>query len=1197
MRDRNSWHRPVSRELSRIWDSLPGVPDGVTPAHLCQVELGLRVLERLAPEEAAEGAYTLFGGYPFARTAGFAATASDEALLVVARHLLWTLRRGHAWRQALEVYRQVPAEVCAYALPPTGAAEPPRPRVPALAPDRIGRYDDTLSRLPDFVRRPLTLAPGGRSTFREQRRAASVDIPEELVFERPLGHDLVAGRTGGAAPLAVSRDELIEVARWMDRTERDEKVDRPGHWERRTSELTIALRDQDGGGFTDRDELRLDGLLHMVGMVGAGKSTLMTVVAVWAARLPAPLRTTIVVGDAAEQLRLCKVFAALGVPAVPLLGSSTRETHVQRLHRRLASRGYDNLLDHEDRAFDELSTVCVVSGLRGTESEEPLRYADAPCTALLPDRKTVAEPDEGDLLAALRDPVPAPPARPEPGDEPLGTLQGCPVWAECPRHGAARAQVDALVWVANPASLVQSPVASHLNDERLRQLELACLRSDIIFVDEADSVQMKFDQIFAPSATLVQPDLESWLDRLHTHKIEELCRKARLPLTDRQVQQWNTALGGVTLAVDPLCRQLITEPDTREWVDIDYFSPWTLQQKLLDEWFDTGAQDAQADETDLYEGYDDVDDAEAEAGAPGAPVDPRRAELTAILDAFRDDPFGDRGTYGTLTDALVDTVQDLLHNLLLGRSRARLRATVGRLLVHTPGGASPADRDEDWWDTTCRRVGFMLLLSALHQRLDRLTTLWPQVEAALRLDTQGKELARRAPLDYAPVIPEAPMGNVLGFQYLPDDQERDRNGLSGGTLRFFRCTGVGRELLLRLHEFGADPADGRPGPHVVLMSGTSWAGESTRAHVLAPVGAVLKPSPESLEAVAETTFSTHFLYDDKGAPMSLSGTRPKDRLAQARAMAAGLGRGVAGMASPLDQELIRVPDDHRKRALLLVGSYREAYAVADTLDAEERWQGRVRVLMADDADAGVALHGTGLLKEGASVLRRGDLELFADDDDAEVLVAPLLAVERGHNILNAQRKAAFGTTLFLVRPHPRPDDLALSIFAINDWISRFVRDHPRGDDRRGPATFSELVAEASSLAEAGQLLRHEGRQEWRRLLSRRYVYSYLPAWEKRAFAWDQLVTMWQVIGRLVRGGVPARVVFVDAAFAPRLARALSPGAGAPEAVPGPDGLLKALGAVLAPYLTGLSAVDPADAELARLLYQPFYNAMCRLSHH
>ncbi|WP_432277657.1 hypothetical protein [Kitasatospora brasiliensis] len=1157
------------------------------------------MLERVAPGERAEGAYTLFGGYPFARAAGFATTAADEALLVTARYLLWTFRRGHTWRQALEAYRQVPEHVRAYSLPEPVDIGPPRPLLPVVAPGRISSYDDALARLPDFVRRPLTLASAGRSTFREQRRAASVEIPEELVFERPDGHDLAADRAGGSEPRTVSKAELLETARWMDATERDKESALPGNWESRTDELTIALRDADGPGFTDRDKLPLDGLLHMVGMVGAGKSTLMTVAAVWAARLPTPLRTTLVVGDAAEQLRLCEVFAGLGVPAVPVLGSSTRETHVQRLHRRLASRGRDNLLDHDDRAFDELSTVCVVSGLRGIESEQPLRFADAPCTVLFPEQAVVeTQPTEVDLLAALRESAPTTPAPRKSDDEPHGTPNGCPVWARCPRHGAARAQVDALVWVANPASLVQSPVASHLNDERLRQLELACRRSDIIFVDEADSVQMRFDQIFAPSATLVQPDLESWLDRLHTHKIEELCRKARLPLTDRQVQQWNTALGGVTLAVDPLCRQLITDPDIREWADIEYFSPWTLQQKLLDEWFGVGTVDAQEDETELYEGYDDVDGEVGGTGdSPESGTDPCRTELTAFLDTFRDDPFGDRGPYGTLADFLINTVQDLLHSLLPTRTRDRLRVTVSRLLTYTPEPSSPDERDERWWDTTCRRVGFMLLLSALHQRLDRLTIQWPQVEAALRLDAQGKELARRAPLDYAPVVPEAPMGNVLGFQYLPDDQEQDHDGRSGGTLRFFRCAGVGRELLLRLNDFGADPAVGRGGPHVVLMSGTSWAGESSRAHVLAPVGAVLKPSPKSLEAVAESRFSTHFLYD-KGKPMSLSGTRPKDRLAQARAMAAKLACHVPGLGSPLDQELARVPDNFRKRALLLVGSYREAYVVAGTIDAEERWHGRVRVLLPDDADLALALHGTGLVTEGeeSAVLRRGDLSLFADDPEAEVLVAPLLAVERGHNILNSQGKAAFGTTLFLVRPHPRPDDLALSIFAINDWITRFARDLPRLDDRRGPATFSKLVAGACSLAEAGQLLRHEGREEWRRLLSRRYAYSSLPAWEKRAFVWDQLVTMWQVIGRLVRGGVPARVVFVDAAFAPRLARALSSGSRTATA-PAADGLLKALGAVLAPYLSDPAATDPADAELVRLLYRPFYKALCGLSHH
>ncbi|WP_344750076.1 hypothetical protein [Streptosporangium vulgare] len=165
-------------------------------------------------------------------------------------------------------------------------------------------------------------------------------------------------------------------------------------------------------------------------------------------------------------------------------------------------------------------------------------------------------------------------------------------------------------------------------------------------------------------------------------------------------------------------------------------------------------------------------------------------------------------------------------------------------------------------------------------------------------------------------------------------------------------------------------------------------------------------------------------------------------------------------------------------------------------------------------------------------------------------------------------------------------------------MARFVRDHP---DLEG-ATFGDLVAKAESLDAAGLAFRHEARREWRRLLSRRYVYSRLAPAEKRSFAWDQLVAIWQVIGRLVRGGVPARVVFVDARFAPRYAVATAPGADTARTarLSGPgDGLLAELRAVLAPYFDvgtspGLFA-DPADPALVQMLYRPLYDALCGMT--
>ncbi|MFE5585406.1 hypothetical protein [Kitasatospora sp. NPDC056531] len=1198
MRDRDSWHRPVSRELKRLWREIPAELGDVKPALLCQVELALRALERIAPDEPAAGAYTLLAGYPFARAAGLAVTPDHELMLTALRHRGWTLRRRRAWQQALETYLALPERLRAYHVPEE--AGPARPLGLAVASDRFAVYDTALATLPDFDRRQLRLAPSGRSTFVERRRPASVTFPPELRPDPTPGHDLTAPRSGGGAPIRLTRDDLLDTARWMDRTEEASDTAKRGHWEERLAELRLAPRSADGRSFADSDELHLDGMLHLVGMVGAGKSTLMTLVAVWAARRG--MRTTLVVGDVAEQLRLSALLRDLGLPATPVLGPTTRETHVQRLHRRMAARGLENLLDHDDPGFDDLSTVCVVDALRGTEAAEPLRYADAPCTSLFPERTETAGQDGTDgtepiVLPERYRPGGTDTAPPPTGTRPAGQQHGCPVWSACPRHRTARELVDSLIWIANPASLVQSSVPHHLNEERLRHLELACLRSDIVIVDEADSVQMKFDEIFAPSATLVVPGPESWLDQLHTHKIEELSRQGRLPLTDQEIERWSASLAVVTAATDRLYKRLIDDADLREWADTEYFSPWTLQEKLLADWFEPnvtpGAPDGVADETELFEAYEN-DDPEPEPD--NTAMQDRRAILTAVFDRFRDDPLGGHGPYGDPTDDLVGLAQDLLATLSASGTRRRVLTVLGELLADT---AAPTN-DPKWLDTTARRVEFMLLLSALNQRLERLTFLWPQVEAALHLDSTGNDFSRRPPLDYAPLVPEAPMGNVLGFQYLPDERERDESGRHSGTLRFFRCAGVGRELLLSLHELGSDPATGRPGPHVVLMSGTSWAGTSTRAHVLTPVGAVLKPSERSLEAVRRSVFRTRFLYDDSGKPISLSGTDPKDRLTVARAMASRLGSPGRGQSpSPLEEELTLVGDDERRRAILLAGSYKEANAVADVLHGIERWHGRVRVLAADDADLEQAVRGGGpvpALSGHATALRRGDLATFAEDPRAEILVAPLMAVERGHNILNAQRNAAFGTALFLARPHPRPDDLALAIFAINDWATRFVRDHPGLDQ----GTFTDLVRKAGTLDSAGLAFRHVARREWRRLLARRYIYSRLSEAEKQAFVWDQLVTIWQVIGRLVRGGVPARVVFVDARFAPKVARALAPSVQASQ-LPSDEGLLNRLRSVLAPYFDQgadpTRFTDPGDPALARLLYQPLFEALTDLTHH
>lgn len=1132
---------------------------------VCPVELGLSLLHRLDKEQPPMSVWALLGGYPFAQAAGLVDKQEQQWMITCVRHRLWPLRRRGAWLQALQEYQEVDADLRAFRVAKdlrsfewTGTT--------ALT-MRFDVYDQAMGTLPDLVGRKLTTAESGRYFYFDRDERVEVEIPDDVANQPNVSprHDLTACTTTNGAPLEIPWAELEATAAWMDQAAKGAaKGEERANWLANISTTRLLVRDTHGHGFAHTDDndkvLRLDGLLHAVGVVGVGKSTLMKVIAVWALQRGEPLRVTLVVGDVAEQLRTTEELRAfLGDgTVVPIIGSSTREQHVEALHRRLAAKGHLSLAaHHETNGFEDLSTTCPLDALRDTEL--PVRSVDVPCSRLY---AVDGEADRGRL--------------PRPSN--------CPLWHVCPRHGAARAQVGARVWIATMASLVVSPVAPELSGVRLRQLELACLSSDLVVVDEADRVMMNLDMLFAPTATLVSRGPHSWLDTLHTHNIRELSQAGRLQLSNRKVRDWEVALSVVTAATNLLYSMLIADEDLREWVGIEYFNSWTLQRKILLELFPTRDTSATTQEN------------------PDTPPDETKSPyhlVEKVFDAFRDDPLGDNGPYDTVTDRLAAATQDLLHTLNPQAATKRLAVVVDELRAV---GASPVTEDPQPESATEKvplvcKLEFTLLLSALHHRLDRLTYLWPQVEDAMRLDATDNELVRRPPMDYMPLVPESPMGNVLGFQYVVDEQDVAKDGVTG-TLRFFRCTGVGRELLFSLPALGTDTAAGRGGPHVLLLSGTSWAGTSTRAHVVAPVGAVLRPPPEAENRLRETVFKTRFFYDDNGDPISLSGQLRKVRPAALRSLVDKLGRAGPSGRSPLREEIDAVQDPHRRRALLLVGSYEEARAAADQLNTMPEWRNKVKALVADNADLTEAVDGRMDDRERAGVVRRGEVGLFATDATAHVLVAPMLAIERGHNILNAQKDAALGVALLLTRPHPVPTDVGLSVFAINDWASRYIRGllPQEGEE---PASLTELVATSGSLDAAAMKFRELSRSRWGRLLVRRYAYSALCPEEKLSFAWDHLVILWQVIGRLVRGGVAARVVFVDARFAQQRAEAQSPVARRSAVRRDHIGtsLLQGIREVLRPYFAprpGDDEVDPTDVALAEMLYEPVYRALCEM---
>ncbi|MFJ5738859.1 pPIWI_RE_Z domain-containing protein [Streptomyces microflavus] len=1129
---------------------------------LCQVELGLYLQQKLMPGSSAGSAWVLFSGYGFAQAHGTPLPPDTERTLRIARYSLWTLRRSRTWREALESYQLLDPRARGYEVPDTEA--PATRRQLSVAADRFSVYEQLLRTAPPLKGKRMPVAGQGPHAFPVSRTMAVVDLPP-VPHTPVVAHDMDLEPAGGGEPLVFTRKSLERTAAEMDAAHARAGEGRPPRWLERLRAFDLSTRDNGAFRKAGRDEdftFTVDGIQHLLGIVGAGKSTLRDIIAVHLAKLGK--RTTIVVTDVAEVLKLVRLYNLhTGGAAAPVLGSSGRERHAQRLHRRLAGRGEHRLLAHDDPAFAYLGTSCVLNIRRqgATSSTEQLAFGEAPCSRLRP--PSDSRRDKGDGRAS----------------EWQKKAKTCPYWSVCPRHHGARTLVDALIWVATPAGLIDASPPRPQNGERIRYLELACRRSDLVIIDEADRVQMQLDQVFAPALVLASDEDKGFIDQLSRHKIRELAASGRTQLSEREVETFAAALNTAGAATDRLYAMLVAGYELRKWVRTGYFSAWTLQLQLLDERYE------------LPKGSEP----EHENHAP-------RQALGKLLDAFRDNPFGDRRRR-TEEDfsRLTALLNELLHTGNPEHTRRRLTEVMDDIFKINPeymavrkkkykkeyeewqreeeerqrkrGRRKKAKRPpatpEQWRQKLAERFEFTLLLSALEPRLAMINAMWPRVEAALSL---GYNTMYRRPLDYGPMVPEAPMGNVLGFQFRVSGE--DEGGVRSGELTFFRCSGVGRELLRAMPHLAS--VDGRPGAHLLLMSGSSWAGASSRYHVCVPVGVIIEPPAEVTERIADESLMRFEFIDDGDEMLRLSGTHPDDRPEKLRRIATHLGAGEyeALEGGPLERELLSLPPG-RDQILLLVGSYTEARVVADTLhNLNSRWHESVLCLVSDDEE--IAPEDEAPSAYRARSLRRGDVE-HLKDLDADILVAPLLAVERGHNILNDDDEAAIGTVYFLARPNPHPEDLSLAVHAVNDWIVRAVT----GGD------FATWVQSGATVEEGADEVRSLARSRWYTVLARPMAWSSLGDEVREQVTWDMLVLMWQVIGRLVRGGVPARVVFVDAAFAPNLAAA-SPRPDTPV-----SSLLHSVLDVLDPYFDG-GTKSAEEQFIAHALYGPLRSMLTRL---
>lgn len=1108
MRDTNSQRRELRRGFKKY---RPEIEEHLHFNQFCDVELGLYLLHSLSSGARADSLWTLLTGYPFPIPELQQCNHNQRKMLANARHILTQYRTGYNWSRGLRRYLNVSERLRGYEVDEDLNSFSQRDV--NVVSRRFQVYENALNNRLEHSKQKLEwISEAGTYICNSGKYRDTVDIPQELIFPPPASHDLTQRNQREA--IVVTWEELLETASWMDSILSPELVASDDEsklrltWNYRISRVVLELVSEDGKSLILSKTLTIEGLINLIGMVSSGKSTLMIVLSVLLARRG--LNITIVVGDVISALEQAKIFDKLGISVDPILGASNRDRHLNRLHRAWHSQNSQQPLNLEHSGFQWLSTTCPLSELR-RDVARPFKMREHPCVGL-----TTLSSDE----------------EPEEEAEDSKKTYACPVYSSCPFHQAQRDLVKAQVWIATPASLVYTRVASQINRESIRFLELVYRRSDLVIIDEVDQVQVQLDNIFCPNQKLFGAGGDGWFSKVQQPVVEQLNLEGRKQLADDDTDDWSKAHATAQIAVDRIYNLLLKNPPAlKKWSERgDYFTYWLILSEVTDTLCGTT-------------GSSENDDWDSQ-------------RLLDLFGSYIDDPLGDRTNH---------PLGEISHKLLLTANKDLARQNLREWIINHQLSNRPLN--DKVLDNTVIKMEFALLVAVLQQRFNWMLRDWKLAEEVYKLEDGSSLLFQTPPRDYEAIVPTAPMGNILAFQYLRSTEE------TPGDLRFFKCLGVGRWLLLNLHQLYA--AEGIIGPNVLFLSGTSWAGLSPGYHVQVPVAGVLRSPQEELEAIKDSKFrfEPYFYPDSEQHPIRISGSKSNQRDTALKELLNQLAQqnGLGG-PSKLEEERTKLPKG-RQRILLLVSSYKQAELAQEHLEKiRPEWRNQVMRLVCDDDE-----FETGWCGSGQSI-QRGLVSKFPHTE-AWILIAPLMAIERGHNILNEVGKAAFGAAYFLVRPHPRPDDINFAIHSINRWA---VEKHNDVNWLTNKCKDNLLTVDKVGQAFLDATYRH-----WRYLLRLPMIYSTLPPKQREAVIWNQLVSIWQVIGRLIRGGSPARVIFCDAAFALGTVHQDEQG-DTPQ-----SSLLVGMQEVLRPYFSSkyTPGITRRDKALVQALYEPFYNAL------
>lgn len=489
---------------------------------LLDVELALFAIEKLGLQselDTATSVWLLISSrfYLFPPLIAFFETAEAKRTLFNLRQLLHYLSNEDTVEQLVRAYRQIPSKYRAYEI--DDAYRFSRKSMPSIFGNRFERFEDLLSNKLKYRTRTVKYAePGKEYSFRSQESAYSVRIPPD--FPRYKGKTISLHHEHTPA-IAVTRAEMQEAAELLDQSS-DDKY-RKEHLQK------IILEHFQEMGFAATDSIVFDGVKHLVGLLNAGKSTLIEILTI--ALIKKGYRVGVVFNEVVTCLRMATLLKKAGVRVSVVIGQRNRKVHLENWHS--VSGGLDG--------FEHLSTACPLSSYF-----QPSVPPSPPCF----DLRQIRADDE---------------SNPEDSHHKEGE-RICPLIGQCPRHRDANQLADAQVILTTVAAAIFTRPLPHVSPQSINYYELMYRTCSVVFFDECDKIQANLDSTFLPAIKLIERGSNGFLDKIVTWTRTQKLRNSRNDLRQVIFGQFNHAIQNADTLVDNICTQLQLSPDESEWL-------------------------------------------------------------------------------------------------------------------------------------------------------------------------------------------------------------------------------------------------------------------------------------------------------------------------------------------------------------------------------------------------------------------------------------------------------------------------------------------------------------------------------------------------------------------------------------------------------------------------------------------------------